>query len=369
MKKPRPVKFVDLKKQYAVIGRQAGIAAGKVMLSGSYILGEQVRGFEKEFAGYCGTRFGAGVASGTEALCLALKACGVGPGDEVITVANAGVPPVVAIEMAGGIPVFADVDPGTCLMDASKLGKRISRRTKAVLPVHLYGRCADMRGIMGIARRKGLRVVEDACQAHGALYKGKKAGAIGDAGCFSFYPTKNLGCFGDGGMVVTSDSSIDRKVRMLRDYGQSARYVHEFRGINSRLDELQAAILRVKLKRLDAWNRKRAELAGIYAAMLENGYVRKPEAADKGSHVYHLYVVKCPHRDMLRGHLRMNGIETLVHYPVPVYMQKAYSDLRKGNRCPASEKLCDTVLSLPLYPEIDTGDIERVCRAINRFRP
>ncbi|MFA5164071.1 MAG: DegT/DnrJ/EryC1/StrS family aminotransferase [Candidatus Omnitrophota bacterium] len=369
MKRRGLVKFNDLKKHYAGIGRQAGLAAGKVLLSGSYILGEQVKGFEKEFAEYCGTRFGTGVASGTEAICLALKACGVGPGDEVITVANAGVPPVVAIEMAGGKPVFADVDQGTCLMDASKLGRKISRRTKAILPVHLYGRCADMRGIMGIARRKGLRVVEDACQAHGAIYKGRKAGAIGDAGCFSFYPTKNLGCCGDGGMVTTSDGSIDRKVRMLRDYGQSARYVHEFRGINSRLDELQAAILRVKLKRLDSWNRKRAELAKAYGSMLESGYVRKPEAAHKGSHVYHLYVVTCAHRDMLRGYLRMNGIETLVHYPVPVYMQKAYSDLKRGNRCPAAEKLCGSVLSLPLYPEMEAGDIERVCRAINRFRP
>jgi dTDP-4-amino-4,6-dideoxygalactose transaminase len=363
------VPFLDMKRQYRDIGGETGSAMEKVLASGWYILGEEVTAFEKEFAGYCGARYGIGVASGTEALYISLVASGIGRGDEVITAANAGAPSTTAIELAGAVPVFADVDRDTFNIDPLDVKRKMTRKTKAVIPVHLYGQCADMGPINYMARKKGITVIEDACQAHGSLYKGRKAGSIGRAGCFSFYPTKNLGCYGDGGMIVTSEAGLADKARMIRDYGQKKRYVHVMRGINSRLDEVQAAVLRIKLKHLDAWNRRRAEIAALYGARIVNDRVKKPKEAAYGKHIYHLYVVACDQRDALKEHLKKNGIEALIHYPSVVYAQKAYKGLLKGGRSSAAEELSGKVLSLPLYPEMASAEAKLVCEAVNGWRP
>jgi dTDP-4-amino-4,6-dideoxygalactose transaminase len=333
------IPFLDMKRQYRDIGEETGSAIKKVLASGWYILGNELAALEKEFAGYCGARYGIGVASGTEALYISLVTSGIGRGDEVVTAANAGAPSTVAIELAGAVPVFADVDRDTFNIDPLDVKRKITRKTKAVIPVHLYGQCADMGPISEIARKKRITVIEDACQAHGASYKGRKTGSISKAGCFSFYPTKNLGCYGDGGMIVTSDSVFAENARMVRDYGQKKKYVHVKKGINSRLDEVQAAVLRVKLKHLDAWNRRRAAIARIYDSGIKNCLVEKPNEAAYGKHVYHLYVIKCGNRDALREHLRKNGIEVLVHYPSVVYSQKAYKDLAARNKSVTAEEL------------------------------
>lgn len=363
----KTVPFCDLGRQYKAIRKEVDSAINRTMSSGRYILGREVEGFEREFANYCGVSFGIGVSSGTEALHIALLACGVGPGDEVITVANAGVPMVVAITSAGATPVFADIDPVSYNIDASKIIKRITRKTKAILPVHLYGQCADMAPILKIARQYSLKVIEDACQAHGAVYGGKKAGSIGDVGCYSFYPTKNLGCYGDGGMIVVKDKALNDRVRMLRDYGQKERYRHELKGFNSRLDEIQASILRAKLKFLDGWNERRSEIARIYNDRIENESVIKPYEAGRGSHVYHLHVVSCAKREGLRKYLTASGIQTIVHYPVPVYRQKAYVEFKAGNICRYADACSGRVLSLPLYPEMRYDEIEYVCKKVNDF--
>lgn len=368
MENKKAVAFLDLRRQYQSVRKDIDAAVKNVLSSGRYVLGKEVDAFEDEFSRYCGSRFGIGVASGTEALYLALLACGIKAGDEVITVPNAGIPSTVAIELTGAVPVFTDVDPATYNIDPARIEKAITRKTKAIIPVHLYGQCADMDAVRKIAFKRGLKIIEDACQAHGASYKGRRAGSMGDAGCFSFYPTKNLGCYGDGGLIVTSDKRLAEKMRMLRDYGQAKRYVHEYKGINSRLDEIQAAILRVKLKYLDSYNRKRAEIAETYGSMINNRLIDKPEAAPYGKHVFHLYVVTCRQRERLRGHLMRNGVESLVHYPATVYLQKAYSSLKGRNSCPVSEVLSNRVLSLPLYPEMEQGEIELVSRTINKFR-
>ncbi|MFC1577268.1 DegT/DnrJ/EryC1/StrS family aminotransferase [Candidatus Omnitrophota bacterium] len=366
--KKQDIVFFDLKRQYRSIGRKVSAAVRKVAASGRYILGEEVRSLEREFAEYCALPLGIGVASGTEALCVALMACGIKSGDEVITVANAGVPTVCAITMAGAIPVFVDIDPEDYTIDPAGIERKITKKTKAIIPVHLYGQCADMDPIVCLAKKKKIAVIEDACQAHGALYKGKKAGSIGDAGAFSFYPTKNLGCFGDGGMVVTGNRAIADKARMLREYGQRKRYFHVMKGINSRMDEIQAAVLKVKLSYLDEWNRKRAKLAAIYNERIVNKAVTKPAEMDYGTHVWHLYVISCKKRDRLKDHLKKRHVQTLVHYPVPVYLQKAYAELKASGRCPVTEMVSREVLSLPLYPEMTAAEAGRVLDAVNKFQ-
>ncbi|MFA5147136.1 MAG: DegT/DnrJ/EryC1/StrS family aminotransferase [Candidatus Omnitrophota bacterium] len=362
------IPFCDLKRHYSRIKRDVDGAIRRVFSSGYFILGPEVAAFEREFAGYCGCRFGVGVASGTEAIYIALASMGIGAGDEVITVANAGIPTVSAITMAGATPVFTDIDIASYTMDVSKIEAKVSSRTKAILPVHLYGQCADMDPLLRIAKKHGLKVVEDACQSHGAVYKGRKAGSMGDAGCFSFYPTKNLGSFGDGGMVVTNDRQLALRTRMIRDYGQTDRYLHKIKGINSRLDELQAAILRVKLKYLDGWNRTRREIAGIYGKSINNGLIVKPDRMDHGLPVYHLYVVRSGYRDAFRRHLARNGVQSLVHYPRPVHMQEAYPELRGKCALPVTEECSRTVVSLPLYPEMTGRETRRVCDAVNSFK-
>jgi dTDP-4-amino-4,6-dideoxygalactose transaminase len=360
------IPLVDLHCQLAAIRPEIEAAVTRVLERGWFILGEEVVAFEQEFATYCGVRYAIGVGSGTEALHLALRAVGVGPGDEVITVANAGVPGVVAIEVAGGRPVFVDVYPATMNLDPARLSAAISPRSRAILPVHLYGRPADMDPIMEIARRHDLAVVEDCAQAHGASYRGRKVGSLGHVACFSFYPTKNLGAYGDGGAVVTDDPALADRLRLLRQYGWREQYRSEVRGVNSRLDELQAAILRVKLRHLDAWNARRRALAARYRELLAGSDLVLPAELPDGVHVYHLFIVQTPQRDELRDHLRRAGIGTGIHYPIPAHLQAAYRDLGgQPGQLPVTERLAREVLSLPLFPELTDAEVEQVVEAIH----
>lgn len=344
-------------------------AIARVLESGWYILGAEVAGFEREFASYLGVGHAVGVGSGTEALHLALQACGVGVGDSVFTVSHTAVATVAAIGLCGGVPVFVDIDPETFTMDPDCLERAIRKspggRPKAVVPVHLYGLPADMAAIGEIAMRHGLRVVEDCAQSHGALFRGKKTGAIGDIAAFSFYPTKNLGALGDAGIVVTDDPELADRVRLLREYGWRERYVSCVQGTNSRLDELQAAILRVKLRYLDGDNSSRRRIAGLYDTLLEGTGLVLPGGRAGAEHVYHQYVVRSRERDALRGHLRERGIGTLVHYPIPVHQQPAYAAHNgEGDRLSHTEKAAGEILSLPMYPELDEESVRRVCSEI-----
>jgi dTDP-4-amino-4,6-dideoxygalactose transaminase len=297
-----------------------------------------------------------------------LRACGVQNGDEVITVPNTAIATVLAITMAGGTPVFVDIDPQSYNMDASKIERAITSKTKAILPVHLFGQTADMGPILEIAGEHNLKVIEDACQAHGAEYKGKKAGSLAHAGCFSFYPTKNLGAYGDGGMVVTNDEEIAHRMRLLRNYGERERYYHTIKGFNSRLDELQAAVLRVKLKRLDDWNSARRQRAKLYDSLLADSGVITPAEMGYGKHVYHLYVIRTKFQDELRRFLESKGVGTLIHYPVPVHLQEAYCDLGLGRGAlPLAERYANEILSLPLYPELTRQDQETAASLIKEF--
>jgi len=343
-------------------------AIARVLDRGRYILGEETAAFEREFADYIGVRFGIGVGSGTEALHLALRACGVGPGDEVITVSHTAVATVAAIELCGATPVLVDIDPHSFTLDPTRLPAAITPRTKAILPVHLYGQSADLEPILDIARRHNLRVIEDCAQSHGATYRGKRTGAWGDIACFSFYPTKNLGAIGDGGFVATDDSQLAEHARLLREYGWRQRYVSEISGWNTRLDELQAAILRVKLQTLDADNARRRHLAALYDELLASSSVTRPVEMPYGQHVYHLYVVRSVRRDELQAFLRERGIGTLIHYPVPIHLQPAYRG-RLGDigSFPETERAACEVLSLPMFPELTEVEVDRVAQAVREF--
>jgi len=360
----------DLKRQYNGIKEEIDEAIAKVLERGSFILGEEVERFEEEFAQYLGAKFAVGVGSGTEALHLSLWALGIGPGDEVITTPNTAVPTIAAISLTGTRPVFVDIDPQTYTLDIARLESAITSKTKAVIPVHLYGNAVDMGPLMKIAKKNNLAVIEDACQAHGAEYKGTKVGAIGNAGAFSFYPTKNLGCYGDGGMIVTNDEALAQKTRLLRFYGMSDKdkYIHVIKGINSRLDEIQAAILRVKLKYLEDWNDLRRAKASLYQQLIPQRYVQLPYEPPYAKHVYHLYVVRTERRDELRNHLNSHNINTLIHYPTPIHLQPSYLDLKlnKGS-FHATEKCTGEILSLPMFPELADGEIEYIARTIADF--
>jgi dTDP-4-amino-4,6-dideoxygalactose transaminase len=369
---PSPIPSGDLRRQAAELQHELAAAAARVIASGWYILGSEVTAFEQAFAAYCGAAHCVGVASGFDALYLALAALDIGPGDEVVTVANACVYQVAAILQAGARPVLVDIDPATQNMDTDALAAAISPRTRAILPVHLYGRLADMGAILAIAGRHGLPVVEDAAQAHGAWSRDgagsiRRAGAWGLCGCFSFYPSKNLGAVGDGGAIVTSDEALAARLRRLRMYGWGEKYVAvESGGRNSRLDELQAALLAVKLAHLDSWNAARRERAGWYAELLAGAPLELP--ADDPGHVYHLYVAASDRRDDLRRHLRTAGIATDVHYPLPAHLQPAYAHLgyRTGD-LPHTERQAGRVLSLPLYPELSRAEVERVAGAVREW--
>jgi dTDP-4-amino-4,6-dideoxygalactose transaminase len=359
----------DLKEQYNAIKDEMNEAVARVLESGWFILGQEVEAFEEEFSTYCGLSHGIGVGSGTEALHLALMACGVGPGDEVITVPHTAVATVAAIELTGARPVFVDIDPHSYTIAPDQLESRLTAQTRAVVPVHLYGQAADLDPILEIAQRRGLTVVEDCAQAHGAEYKGRRVGSFGRVACFSFYPTKNLGAYGDGGMVVTDDGALAQRVRLLRQYGWEKRYVSSLRGLNSRLDEIQAAILRVKLRHLDKWNEARRARARLYDELLAGSGVATPTEMDYGRHVYHLYVIRCPHRDALKDYLAEHGVSTAIHYPVPIHLQEAYSVLgyRRGD-FPVAEACASEILSLPMYPELRADEVREVSDLVRGYK-
>jgi dTDP-4-amino-4,6-dideoxygalactose transaminase len=343
-------------------------AIARVLDKGRYILGEEAAAFEREFAAYIGVQFGIGVGSGTEALHLALRACHVGPGDEVITVSHTAVATVAAIELCGARPVLVDIDPRSFTLDPNKLKAAITPATRAIIPVHLYGQSADLEPILSIAHRHNLRVIEDCAQAHGATYRGKRTGAWGDIACFSFYPTKNLGAIGDGGLVATDDAQLAENTRLMREYGWRERYVSDMAGWNTRLDELQAAILRVKLRTLDADNAKRRYLAALYDELLTASSVTLPTAMPYGGHVYHLYVVRSARRDELQASLKERGIGTLIHYPMPVHLQPAYRGrLGDVGSLPETERAAQEILSLPMFPELSESEVRQVVEAIREF--
>jgi dTDP-4-amino-4,6-dideoxygalactose transaminase len=352
--------------QYRSHRAQIDAAIERVLASGRYILGEEVRAFESEFAAYIGVAHGIGVGSGTEALHVALRSCGIGRGDEVITVSHTAVATVSAIDLAGASPVLVDIEPENFTIAAVEAA--VSPRTKAIIAVHLYGQPCDLDMVAAVARRHRLYLIEDCAQAHGAKFDGRRVGSVGDIGCFSFYPTKNLGAIGDGGMMVANDDALARRMRSLREYGWADRYTSVEPGWNSRLDELQAALLRVKLATLDADNARRQALAGRYDAAFADLPLVRPARRSGSTHVFHLYVVRSDDRDGLQAHLREQGIGALVHYPVPVHLQPAY--LPRGlnpGPLPQTESTAREVLSLPMYPELETSEQDHVIDAVRAF--
>jgi dTDP-4-amino-4,6-dideoxygalactose transaminase len=361
------VPYLDLKAQYHSIKPEIDAAIARVMESGQFVLGSEVAGFEEEFATYCGTAECIALNSGTSALHLALLAAGVGPGDEVITVPFTFVASVAAVIYAGARPVLVDIDPRSFTMDPAAIEAAITPRTKAILPVHLYGQSADMDPIMEIARRHGLVVIEDAAQAHGAKYKGRPVGSVGDMACFSFYPGKNLGAYGEGGAVTTSNPEYARTIRMLRDWGQDRKYHHVLRGFNYRMEGFQGAILRVKLRHLEHWTEARRRLVNLYNQHLADSGVETPTEMPWGRHVYHVYTLQVDDRDSLQTALQANGIQTGIHYPVPAHLQPAYADLGYGRGAfPRSEEAARQVLSLPLYPELSPQAVAEVAGAVKK---
>jgi dTDP-4-amino-4,6-dideoxygalactose transaminase len=359
------VPFFDLKTQYQSIRPEIDKAIARVLDNCQFVLGSEVAGFEEEFASYCGVAECVALNSGTSALHLALLAAGVGPGDEVITVPFTFVASVAAILYAGARPVLVDVDPHSFTMNPGDIEAAITPRTKAILPVHLYGHPADMDPILEVARRHGLAVIEDAAQAHGAKYKERPVGSLGDIACFSFYPTKNLGAYGEGGAVTTSNAEYARTIRMLRDWGQDRKYHHLLRGFNYRLEGLQGAILRVKLRHLDQWTELRRAAASKYNRLLADCGIELPREMPWAHHVYHVYTLRTKDRDALQAALQTEGIQTAVHYALPVHLQPAYADLGYSRGAfPQSEKAAEEVLSLPLYPEITDTQIQNVAQAL-----
>jgi len=364
------IPFGNLKRQYEKYKSELDMALQSVLDSGWFVLGKIVEKFEHEFAGYCGVDYAVGLGSGTEALHLALTAVGIGPGDEVITAANTCIPTVSAISFCSATPVLTDVDPISFNMSIDDLIQKITCRTKAIMPVHLYGQSADLDPILEIANTRGIPVIEDAAQAHGTKYKGKRIGGISLLTCFSFYPSKNLACFGDGGCVTTNSSFLAERLRLLRNYGQRQRFYHSIKGFNSRLDEMQAAILCAKLPHLEKWNTRRREIADMYKKDIHNQCVLHPTEMIYGRHVYHLYVIRVKNRKAFQSFLHGHGIETSIHYPVPVHLQECYIDLRnKKGDFPVTENLAEEIVSIPIYPELTNEEIKYVCQIINEFDP
>jgi dTDP-4-amino-4,6-dideoxygalactose transaminase len=362
-----PIPFVDLKAQYEPLKGEIQAAWEDALTSMRLFLGPNVQAFEKDFAAFCGVTEAIGVGDGTTALHLALRACGIGQGDEVITVSHTFIATAEAILLAGARPVFIDINPATFTMDVTQIETAITPRTRAILPVHLYGQCADMDPILEIASRHGLVVIEDACQAHGASYKGRMAGSMGTLAAFSFYFSKNLGAYGEGGMVTTNDPALAHRVRMMRDHGSEKRYYHEILGINGRLDELQAAVLRIKLPHLSAWNEKRRQVASFYNQALSREGLIAPQEAPGNCHVYHLYVVRTDNREGLRARLAEQNIGTGIHYPVPIHLQKVFANTEFAHgSLPITEQVTDQILSLPIYPELSRTQAERVVAEVLR---
>lgn len=362
------IQMVDLKAQYHAIEDEIDAKIKEIIHSSHFIIGNNVTEFEKEIAAYYDTKHAIGVASGTDALHLAILACGIGKDDEVITTPFTFIATAEAITYTGARPVFVDIDEKTFNMDVKKIKKAVTKKTKAILPVHLFGLSADMEKIKGLAAEYKLKIIEDCAQSFGAVYKGKKTGAIGDAGCFSFFPSKNLGCYGDGGMVITNDDNMEEKIRMLRNHGQKVRYYHSVIGYNSRLDEIQAGILRVKLKRIDEYNKKRRENARLYTEELKGVNIITPSEPDGYYHVFHQYSIRTSKRDSILNGLTKAGIASAIYYPVPLHLQESYKDLgyKKGD-FPVSEAIASDIISLPMYPELTAGQIDEVCKTIKEL--
>ncbi|HRK88868.1 MAG TPA: DegT/DnrJ/EryC1/StrS family aminotransferase [Anaerolineales bacterium] len=364
----RTIPAIDLNRQTQAIRAELDDAIARVLTKGSFILGDEVAAFEDEFAKYCSVAHAVGVASGTDALQIALLACGIGAGDEVIAPSHTAVATIAAIEMTGAKPVLVDIEVTRFGLDPAAVTAVITDQTRCIIPVHHYGCPADLNPILKIARAKKIFVLEDCSQAHGASYRGRKVGGWGDIAAFSFYPTKNLGALGDGGAVVTNDLQLAEKVRLLRQYGWKERYVSHVKGMNSRLDELQAAILRVKLRHLDKWNVRRCEVAALYLELLSGTDLVLPSLPEDSQHVFHQFVVRHPRRDELQAHLRAHGIHTLIHYPVPVHLQPAYANLNPmDGTLSKSERAAHEVLSLPMFPELTEEEARRVSQGIVEF--
>ncbi|HEX5432492.1 MAG TPA: DegT/DnrJ/EryC1/StrS family aminotransferase [Bryobacteraceae bacterium] len=357
------IPYLDLKAQYRAIKPEVDAAVLRVLESSEFVLGSEVARFEEEFAAYCGAKYGIGVNSGTSALHLALLAAGVGPGDEVISVPFTFVATTAAIRYTGAAPVFVDIDPADFTMDPSQIEAKITPRTKAIMPVHLYGQPADMDPILAIARKHGLTVIEDAAQAHGAEYKSRRAGSLGDLAAFSFYPGKNLGAYGEGGMVVTNHPEYDRTIRLLRNWGAERKYHHLLKGYNYRMDGIQGAILRVKLRYLEQWTEARRSRAKLYGELLAESGITTPAVRPDARHVYAVYSVLSNRRQELIGRLEAQKIQFAIHYPVPIHLMQAHADLGyKSGDFPVSEATAEKILALPIFPEMTPQQVEEVCR-------
>lgn len=362
------IQFVDLKKQYAPLKEEILAGISEVLEGMHLFLGDNVQALEKEFAAFCGVKHGIGVSDGTSALHVILRAMEIGPGDEIISVANTFIATAEAIAMVGATPVFMDIDPKTYLMNLEQVEAKITPRTKAIMPVHLYGQMVNMERLRAIADRHGLKIIEDACQAHGAEFHGRQAANLGDAAAYSFYYSKNLGAYGEGGFISTNDDEIARRVRMIRDHGSEKKYCHDMVGMNARLDEVQAVVVRAKLKHLDDWNNDRRRHAALFAELLADSPVTVPVEAEGAKHVYHLYVIRAPMRDQLQAYLKDQGIFTGIHYPIPIHLQKAFAFLgHHAGDLPVTEKAVGEILSLPMFAELSDEEIVRVADEIKSF--
>jgi UDP-2-acetamido-2-deoxy-ribo-hexuluronate aminotransferase len=362
------LQMVDVVGQYRRIKEEVDLAVARVLDSGQYILGKEVGEFESAAASYLGVQYALGCASGTDALQIAMMALGIGPGDEVISTPFTFVATAETVAILGAKPVYVDIDPETFNIDPACLERAVTSRTRAIIPVHLFGQPADMDPIMAVAKKHGLRVIEDAAQAFGATYRGRKVCSIGDIGCVSFFPSKNLGCFGDGGMMLTSDEELAGRMRMLASHGSRVRYYHDLVGVNSRLDTVQAAILEVKLPHLDDWNRARRAAAGTYTELLRGVPVVPPAVKPDRDHIFHQYTLRCPKRDELANHLKARGIPHAIYYPLPLHLQKAFS--MSGGQAgdfPAAEQACREVLSLPMHTELTEGQQLQIVHAVKEF--
>jgi dTDP-4-amino-4,6-dideoxygalactose transaminase len=361
------VPFLNLKDQYRQIKPEIDAAVARVFESAQFVLGPEVVAFEQRFADYCGAKYCVALNSGTSALHLALLAAGIGPGDEVITVSMTFVATTAAILYCGAKAVFVDVDPDTWTMDPNLVEMAVTPRTKAILPVHLHGLVVDMDPIIEVARRHGLVVIEDAAQSHGAEYKGRGAGSIGDIGCFSFYPGKNLGAYGEGGAAVTDDPELARRMTLLRDWGQESKYYHILPGYNYRMDGIQGAVLKVKMDYIESWTEARRAVASLYDRLLAKRHCQRPAPPGHSRHVYHVYAIQVEHRDQVQRALDLAGIGTGIHYPVPVHLQKAYADLGYGpGDLPVTEALANRFLSLPIYAELQPDQVAEIVRELER---
>jgi dTDP-4-amino-4,6-dideoxygalactose transaminase len=361
------IPFFNFAREISAVGKDIRVAFERVLASGRFILGEEVESFEKEFSHLCSCSYAVGVASGTDALFLALKAAGIGRGDEVITVSHSFSATALAVIYTGATPVFVDIEDSSYLMNADLLEEAITSKTKAIMPVHLYGMCANMSRINEIAQSYGLFVLEDACQAHGAIYKGNPAGSLGDAAAFSFYPTKNLGAYGDGGMVTTNDADLYEKLLLLRNYGQQDRYHYETIGYNSRLDEVHAAILRNKLGNLSQWTQKRQKIAQRYDEGIGKINMVRTNLSDGSTHVYHLYVIAVEDRDSLKVFLEERNVQTLIHYPIPIHRNKAFDSFKTTGGLYNTDLRASQILSLPIHPWINDDEIEYIIKCIQEY--